>query len=191
MRVRGVTWSVLACVVLASPALAQGGPPPGGEPGGPPPDPARLEQLRQEIEARFGAQVREQLGLSDEQAAKLKAMSDDYAQKRRALEADERQLRQALAGQLRPGIAANSDSVTRYVDQLTALRVRYAQTFQSEMRDLNSVLTPVQRGQYMLMRDRLMNRIRDLREMRALQEGGPGRPFPGGQGPRGGGMRRP
>lgn len=190
MAFRRLAWSALAYAVMAGPALAQGGPPPGGEPGGPP-DPARMEQLRQEIEARFGAQVREQLGLSDDQAAKLKAMSGDYAQRRRALEAEERQVRQALAGQLRPGIAANNDSVTRYVDQLTALRVRYVQSFQDEMRDLNTVLTPVQRGQYMLMRDRLMNRIRDLRDMRALQEGAPGRPFPGGAGPRGGGMRRP
>jgi hypothetical protein len=42
--------------------------------------------------------------------------------KRRAMEQEERDLRQALQGQLRPGVAANSDSVSRIVNQLLISR---------------------------------------------------------------------
>jgi hypothetical protein len=82
------------------------------------------------------------------------------------MERDERRLRAALAGQLRPGVAANPDSVNKLVDALTNHRVAYAQTFQDEMRELSTILNPVQRGQYLLLRDRLMQRVQALMENR-------------------------
>ena len=74
------------------------------------------------------------------------------------------------ADQLRPGIAANADSVARLVDALTTHRIAYAQTFKDEMRELSTILNPVQRGQYLMLRDRLMQRAEELRQGR-LQPG--------------------
>jgi len=131
------------------------------------PDPRRAERLRQQIEERFGDRLKEELGLSDEQAAKLKASLTANAARRRGMEQEERRLRAALAGQLRPGVAANADSVNKLVDALTNHRVAYAQTFRDEMRELATVLNPVQRGQYLMLRDRLMQRAQAIREARA------------------------
>ena len=131
------------------------------------PDPMRAERLRQLIEQRFGERLKEELGLTDEQASKLQVSLAGLAARRRGMEQDERRMRQALAAQLRPGIAANSDSVAKLVIALTDHRVAYAQTFKDEMRELSTILNPVQRGQYMMLRDRLMQRVQEIMQNRA------------------------
>lgn len=131
------------------------------------PDPARLEQLRQQVERRFEERLKEELGLTDEQASKLQVSLAGLAARRRGMEQDERRMRQALAAQLRPGVAANSDSVAKLVIALTDHRVAYAQTFKDEMRELSTILNPVQRGQYMMLRDRLMQRAQEIMQNRA------------------------
>jgi hypothetical protein len=134
-------------------------------------DPVRAERLRQQIELRFGERLREELGLTDDQAMKVRVALGGLAARRRGLEMEERKMRQALAAQLRPGVAANPDSVARLVDALTTHRLTYAQTFKDEMRELATILDPVQRGQYLLLRDRLMQRILELQQDRQQAAG--------------------
>jgi hypothetical protein len=142
-------------------------------------DPIRAERLRQQIETRFGERLKEELGLSPDQATRLRVALAGLAVRRRSMEQEERVLRQALAAQLRPGIAASPDSVAKLVDALTTHRLTYAQTFKDEMRELTTILSPVQRGQYLLLRDRLMQRIIEAQQERALQRAPRqrGRPF--------------
>ena len=161
MRLRG--WVILGAL-LAAPAAAAAQ--------DSLPDPLRAERLRQQIEQRFGERLKEELGLTEEQASKLQLSLAGFAAKRRGMEQDERRMRQALASQLRPGIAANADSVAKLVDALTSHRVAYAQTFKDEMRDLSTILNPVQRGQYMMLRDRLMQRAQEIRQNRADRPSG-------------------
>jgi Spy/CpxP family protein refolding chaperone len=161
--------SVVALSLSVSAAVvAQEGPPPRGP------------TLRRELEQRFAAQMREQLQLSGDQETKVRGIMSGYAEKRRGLENDERAMRQALNGQLRPGIAANPDSVAKLVDAISAARVSYAKLIQDEMRELSTVLDPVQRGQLFLMRDRLLQRVQEMRDAaRARGEPrGPGGPPP-------------
>jgi hypothetical protein len=129
-------------------------------------DPVRAERLRQQIEERFGERLKEELGLTTDQATRLRVALAGLAVRRRSMEREERLMRQALAAQLRPGIAANPDSVGRLVDALTTHRISYAQTFKDEMRELTAILSPVQRGQYLMLRDRLMQRIIDAQQER-------------------------
>ena len=124
----------------------------------------RSPQLRRELEQRFAAQMREQLQLTGDQETKVRGIMSGYAERRRVLEGEERSMRQALNGQLRPGIAANADSVGKLVDGISAARVSYAKLIQDEMRELATVLDPVQRGQLFLMRDRLLQRVQEMRE---------------------------
>ncbi|HEV8598449.1 MAG TPA: hypothetical protein VGQ69_03745 [Gemmatimonadales bacterium] len=138
------------------------------------PDPVRAERLRMQIERRFGDRLKEELGLSDEQTSKVRVTLATIAARRRGMELTERRLRQALAYQLRPGVAANSDSVAKLVESLTSHRVAFAQTFIDEMRELATILNPVQRGQYLMLRDRLMQRAQELQQGRM----NPGRPRP-------------
>jgi hypothetical protein len=135
-------------------------------------DTALLDRSRllQRIQDRFGAQVKEQLGLTDQQAGRMKETTANWFNKRRDLEDQEQRARQAMAAQLRPGVAANRDSVSRLIDRMLALRISYAETFRQEDRELAAYLDPVQRGQYLVMRERLLERVQKARDER-LQNG--------------------
>jgi Spy/CpxP family protein refolding chaperone len=84
------------------------------------PGPARAQEMRRQLEQRFLERMRTDLQLTPEQDTKVRAVLGNYATRRRAIEDEERRLRQALSAQLRPGIAANPDSVSLAVDGLTA-----------------------------------------------------------------------
>jgi len=80
--------------------------------------------LRQRIADRFAAKVQEDLGLSDQQASRMRDVVGGYFVKRRNMEAEERRVRQALAGELRPGVAANKTNVARLTEQLLDGKIR-------------------------------------------------------------------
>jgi hypothetical protein len=140
----------------------------------------RAEVLRQRIEERFAARVQEELGLTDEQTTKLRSTAREYATRRRELEAQERDLRSALAAQLRPGVAADQNRVADLTAKLVDLKVTYAQSFRDEMREHSKYLSPVQRAQLYVMRERLLQRVQEVRDRRqegAGVWGGRRRPF--------------
>lgn len=149
--IRKFALTALVLMLTTSPATAQ-------KPG------ARAAVLRGRIEEQFVRRMQVELGLSDETATRMQRVVTTWATRRRALEEEERRLRQALNLQLRPGVAANSDSVGTYVDELTANRVAYAQSFRDEMRELSPILTPVQRGQFQILRDRLLLRMQEVQQ---------------------------
>jgi hypothetical protein len=62
------------------------------------------------------------------------------------------------------------------VDRLLQNRVEYAASFQGEMRALAPILTPVQRAQFLRLRDTILQRVRELQEQRPV----PGRPVRSG-----------
>jgi hypothetical protein len=132
-------------------------------------NPQRAEQLRQLIEDRFAARAQEELGLNDEQFQRLRSTSAQYAAQRRGVEQQERRLRQAMAFQLRPGIAADQDSVARLVDALINVKGAYVQTYRDEMKALSAFLNPVQRAQYFVLRERLLNLAQQVRTQRGLR----------------------
>jgi hypothetical protein len=126
----------------------------------------RAEALRQLIEERFAQRLTTELGLDQEQSTRVRVVLSTWAVRRRALEREERRNRQQLGAAMRPGVAANDQAVTRLVDQLVTGRVAYVQTFKDELADLAPILTPVQRAQYVLMRDRLWQRVQEIRNQR-------------------------
>jgi hypothetical protein len=144
--------SAILLALAAGPVLGQGDSvgPPGGA------------RLRERIEHRFGERVKEELDLSDEQAAKLKAVAKENGGLRRALRQRERSLTAALEEQLRPGVAANQDSVARLTKELLDLRVEYAESWRDEVEKLD-FLTPVQRARLMVMRERLLKKVHEMR----------------------------
>ncbi len=137
---------------------------------------ARAPGLRHRIEERFASRIQEQLGLNAEQMNRLKATSSKFGGKRRELETRQMAIRRALGLQLRPGTAADKDSVARLTDALVAGRVDYAKTYQQELGELKSYLDPVQRAQLMAMRERLLHRAHEIKGQRGQDaDDGPGR----------------
>ncbi|MEZ4587792.1 MAG: Spy/CpxP family protein refolding chaperone [Gemmatimonadales bacterium] len=134
-----------------------------------PGQPPRAERLRQQIEMRVAEQLQRQLGLTDAQYGQTRSVLLTWARKRRDLERGERELRQTLAAQMRPGVAADEAVVTRTMNEILDGRIAYVQTFKDELAELSPILSPVQRAQYMQLRDRLMQRVQEIRGAR----GGP------------------
>lgn len=144
-------------------------------------DPAQAEVLRQRIEERFGERLRQELQLTDDQAVQLRRTSREYALRRRDLMLEERRLKQALAGQMRPGVAADQDSVARLTERLSRTHGDLARSYEDEVQAL-TFLTPVQRARYFQLRERLLERVREVRARRgamAPDGGGAGLPRDG------------
>jgi periplasmic protein CpxP/Spy len=136
---------------------------------------ARSDSLRQRIEERFASRVQQQLGLTNEQTAKLRATSQQFGTRRRELHTRHRQLREALSAQLQPGVAAKQDSVAKLTDAMIELRIASAQVTRDEMREVAKYLTPVQRARFFVMRDRLRNRMKEAHEHGGMRGGREGR----------------
>ncbi len=141
-------------------------------------NPQRAEQLRLQIEDRLAARAKEELGLTDEQLQRLRATAGQFGEQRRGVEEQERRLRQAMAFQLRPGIAANPDSVSRLTDALINVKGAYVQTYRDEMHALAGFLNPVQRAQFFMLRERLLTLAQEIRAQRRLQITGDAAPAP-------------
>lgn len=139
----------------------------------------RAPLLRRQIEERFAARIQQQLGLTNEQMGKLRATVGKFGGRRRELEGRQLALRGALALQLRPGTAANKDSVANLTDDLVSGRVAYAETYKDELAELRTYLDPVQRAQLLAMRERLLRRAQQFREQQgdAAAPRGRRRPF--------------
>jgi len=149
---------------------------------GPAMNPQRRAQLMQMIQERFAQRVQARLGLTSQQMDRLRAEMRTDRDQRQQLADQERTLRQAIGDQLRPGVAANQDSLSRLLDAVAANHVARAQLEQQELRNL-SFLTPVQKAQLLLMRQMLMQRVQSIREGRMGGMGGAGRAFGGRPGP--------
>jgi periplasmic protein CpxP/Spy len=124
-------------------------------------EPGRADSLRQRIEERFASRVQADLGLTNEQAAKLRATSQAYSGRRRELRDRAMRVREALAKQLQPGVAANQDSVSKLTDAMIDLKLSSAQLTRDEMKDVSKYLTPVQRARLLVMREHFMERVKE------------------------------
>ena len=138
---------------------------------------ARADSLRHRIEERFALRAQEKLGLTNDQTAKLRATSRQFSARRSDLRSREDRLRDALASQLRPGVAANQDSVAKLTEAMIELRTAHAQLSREEIKEQSKYLNPVQRAQLYMMRERFAHRVREVHghrgEMRGWHRDGP------------------
>jgi len=103
---------------------------------------------------RREAWVREALGLTTDQAAKLDATRARFAPQRRAVMERRRAIMRGLRGQLQPGIAANADSVRKLLDARDQNRGSFVQLQRDEEKEMTGYLSPVQRARLDLLRER-------------------------------------
>src|SRR2546430_2128267 len=132
---------------------------------------AEAEQLRQQIRERWNARVRQDLNLSDDQAAKLQGTEQKFTQQRADLAPRQRAINEGVRGQLQPGVAANSDSVRKLMDARERNRAALAEIDRNEGREGSGYLPPVQQARYQVMREQLRRRIQEIREQRRARGG--------------------
>jgi hypothetical protein len=94
-------------------------------------------------------------------------------QQRREIQARERELWQALQAQMRPGVAADDDSLTTLMEGLIGLQQELLDLARTEQQDYAEFLTPVQRAQLLIATRRLQESIQQIMRRRQGQ-GNPG-----------------
>jgi Spy/CpxP family protein refolding chaperone len=165
---------VSVLLLVAAPALAAQGRSPA--------DTGRAAMMQ-----RMEDHVRKELGLTDDQAAKLHATHQRFEPQRRKIMERGRAIHEALRGQLQPGVAANADSVNKLLDARQQNRAAMMQLGRDADRELAGFLTPVQRARLEMMMDHTMMARGRMHGpgMRGHRWGPPG----GEMHPRGGEMR--
>lgn len=151
----------LACLVLiAAPAMGQQSPR------------AQEETLRQQVMERFLQNYRDQAGLTDEQFQQFTDIALRSFRERRQLDVRQRQLMRALEGQLRPGVAADQDSLEVLLGGVTQVRQELVDLGKRDLEEYATFLNPVQQAQLILSIERFQQQIENILRRRAQQRGG-------------------
>lgn len=128
------------------------------------------QRLQQQVMQRYMQSYRQQAGLNEDQFRRFTEMTGRAFSRRTELREQERSLWLALEQQMRPGVAADSDSLTQLMDDILDLQVQIAEVERENQDELDDFLTPVQRAQLMLSQRRLQMNIEEI--MRQRREGG-------------------
>lgn len=137
-------------------------------------DSVRLESLRQEILDRYRTRAHEVLNLGTDQVSRFDSTQAHAWVQRRDLMLQRQRINMALRWQLRPGVAANPDSVSKLLDARHRVSESLFRVDDQEDRDMVGFLTPVQRAQYQEFRQRFRERVAEV-----LRSGRPGLMRPG------------
>lgn len=156
-----------------------------------PRDSAQAALLRSRIDSAFTRRVQQELNLTPDQTTKLRATQERFGTRRRGLMQQQFERRRALGQQMQPGVAANADSVNKLMDGMRNGRAELLKIEQDEDREMAGYLTPVQRARFLQMRERLMERVGEMRRGggRGMGQGKGMRPGMRPRGPMGPGRR--
>ncbi len=185
--------AVVLAGVAARGAAAQNPPPrpqadtlqPAPEPMGPMQDPMdpRAQQLRMQVEERFGRMVQTDLQLDEQQMQRLRQAMRANQDRRRDLNRREMDIQREIGRELTPGQEA-SPRLSRLLTDQAQLRTQRAQSDEQFVRDLE-FMPPAKRARFLIMARRFEMRMQEIIRERpgrpGMQPGEPGRP---GAGPR-------
>lgn len=105
------------------------------------------ERLQEQVLERFMANYRSQAGLSDEQFVRFQRVAREAFEARNALNRQERALWRGLEGQMRPGIAADADSLSRLLAGLVDIQSQRVERLRMDQAQFGEFLSPVQLAQ--------------------------------------------
>src|SRR5881409_2422967 len=126
-------------------------------------DTVEVGRLRQRVDSVFSMRVQHELQLTPDQTTKLRSTQERFSTRRRTLMTQQMRRRIALEDQMQPGVAANSDSVRKLMDGIQTGWAEMLKIEQDQDREMAGYLSPVQRARYQQMRERLMQRIGEMR----------------------------
>jgi hypothetical protein len=126
-------------------------------------------QLEARVRQQFARVVRQRVGLSDEQMARLGPINERFAAQRRQLQTQERAARASLQRVLRNPDLADSAEVSRLLQQLVDAQKRRVQLLEAEQRDLAAIMTPLQRARYMALQEQVRRQVEQRRNRGGAQ----------------------
>jgi periplasmic protein CpxP/Spy len=130
------------------------------------PDSVGRARLEGQIRQGFARLVRQRVGLSDDQMARLGPMSQRYEQQRRQLQVEERDTRLSLRESIRNSQTADAKQVDQLLLKMVDIQKRRVQLLDSEQRDLAMIMTPIQRAKYMALQEQFRRRLEQVRQRR-------------------------
>jgi len=129
-------------------------------------DSANRARLESEIRRGFARVVRNRVGLTDAQMARLGPLSQKYEQQRRQLQMEERDARTTLRRTMRSERTADSAEVSRLLRTLVELQQRRTHILAAEQIELATIMTPIQRAKFMAMQEQIRRRLEQMRQRR-------------------------
>ncbi len=136
------------------------------------PERPAIQALREQVMERFLQTYRNQAGLTPEQDRRFRDGFRRSMDQRREIQQREQDLWRALDGQMRPGVAANPDSLNKLLDGIIAQRAALVDQTRSELKEYAQFLTPVQRAQLALMWERFQRQVEQIIRRRMEQRQG-------------------
>lgn len=125
------------------------------------------EALQRQIFERLVENYRTQAGLTDDQYVQFRSVFERQFRERRQSEAAYREMLRAVEAQLRPGVAADADSLSVLLDGLAAHQMERTRSEASYLTEYGAFLSTVQRAQLLLTMERFQRQIDNLIRRRA------------------------
>jgi hypothetical protein len=154
----GKTILGILLVLVVGPVTAQQGPP-------------GREALRQAVLDRFMQNFMQQAGLTDDQRVEFRQTLQRHFREDQQFTRRRGQFFRAIEDQMRPGVAADSDSVASLIEGMVALSEEMAATLRAHQEEYAAFLSPVQRGLFVVHFERFQRQI-DGVQRRQMQRRG-------------------
>ena len=101
-------------------------------------------------------------GITDEQNERFRAALRRSFEERRETQRAEREAWRALEGQMRPGVAADPDSLEALIGAIVDARARSIERLRAELDEFATFLNPVQRAQLLISMERLQRNAKEI-----------------------------
>jgi hypothetical protein len=143
------------------------------------PQQVRRQRLEQMVQQRLLRLMREQVGLTDAQIARVQEVNRRIEQQRAALLVEERQARQALRDEVTLGDSSRNPVVAQLMDRMFRAIAQRVTLNQQEQAELAQFMTPLQRAKYYGIKEAIQRRINQMMQQQAAAGDSAGAPGPG------------
>ncbi len=124
--------------------------------------PARVQQLQQQVRRSLWRVAKQRVGFSDEQMVQLEQTSSRFDQQRRQLAQEERAQRVAMRTQILADSGANQPAIAASMDRLHALQQRRLDLQAEEQQEFATFMTPLQRAKFTALQDQVRRRLQEF-----------------------------
>jgi hypothetical protein len=118
--------------------------------------------LRQQVQQAFRNRVRQVLNLDQPQMRRLNQTEQRFNRERAALTQSEKQTRLSLAATMDDTAHLDPAKIDQYINQLVQAQRKRADLLEAEQKELSTFLTPLQRLQYLSLKERLNQRLQEI-----------------------------
>jgi periplasmic protein CpxP/Spy len=118
--------------------------------------------LDQEVRTRITRLLKDQVGLTDAQVARVQDIHVKIDERRKAADTQERQARTALYQEVSLGDTSRNTVIGQVMDQLFRAQRERALLNEDEQKQLSQFMTPLQRAKYFALEENLRRLVRQM-----------------------------